>query len=259
MDCKDTPLIETNSSVKSATAYNTNSETHGATAGSGTRTGTGSGIVNNIISSGGGSDNILTNLHGTGPLADSTATATENSRNTNGLSEGPSSSVLHGLSVSNSGSSLMFDSPTNEQKRERVAGESKNTTTCSSDSKFDSGITANHQYSSVPGANYSWNLTADTNGIKPVAKLQSKDFEYFMIKHRIIVGRNSSSGDVDVNMGHSSFISREHLEIAFDSPYFYLSCGGKNGVFIDGIFQKRGAPRVQIPETCVLFNNIYSI
>ena len=81
-----------------------------------------------------------------------------------------------------------------------------------------------------------------------IARLQGKDFEYVMTKHRIIIGRNSSSGDVDVNMGHSSFISREHVEIVFDYPTFFLSCGGKNGVFVDGIFQQKGAPRLQLPD-----------
>lgn len=82
---------------------------------------------------------------------------------------------------------------------------------------------------------------------KPIAQLLSKDFEYFMVKHRIIVGRNSSNGDVDVNMGHSSFISREHLEISFEHPHFYLKCGGKNGIFIDNVFQKRELECVRIP------------
>lgn len=84
--------------------------------------------------------------------------------------------------------------------------------------------------------------------MEPLARLQTKDFEYLMVKNRIVVGRNSSAGDVDVNMGHSSFISREHIEITFDYPSFYLTCGGKNGIFVDGIFQKKGAPRVQIPR-----------
>lgn len=118
-------------------------------------------------------------------------------------------------------------------------------------SKINLEIDANQMghLPSSPGANSSWTFKVGMDGGKPIAKLQSKDFEYVMIKQRIVVGRNSSSGDVDVNMGHSSFISREHLEIMFDFPHFYLKCGGKNGVFIDGVFQKRGAPRVRIPET----------
>ena len=107
--------------------------------------------------------------------------------------------------------------------------------------------------SPVHGANASdteWKSGNHAENMKPIlAKLQSKDFEYLMVKPQIVVGRNSSSGDVDVNMGLSSFVSREHLEILFDFPHFYLKCGGKNGVFVDGIFQKRGPERVRLPET----------
>ncbi|KAL4240131.1 Forkhead box protein K2 [Mactra antiquata] len=53
-------------------------------------------------------------------------------------------------------------------------------------------------------------------------------------------------------MGHSSFISRVHLEITFDHPNFFMKCNGKNGVFIDGIFQRKGAPPLQLPRSCVL-------
>ncbi|CAC5358635.1 FOXK [Mytilus coruscus] len=85
-----------------------------------------------------------------------------------------------------------------------------------------------------------------------IARLEGRDFEYSMRKSRITIGRNSSKGDVDVNMGHSSFISRVHLEIFYDQPNFFMKCGGKNGIFIDGIFQRKGAPPLQLPRTCVL-------
>ncbi|XP_039215442.1 forkhead box protein K2 isoform X3 [Crotalus tigris] len=87
-------------------------------------------------------------------------------------------------------------------------------------------------------------------------------------------------------MGHSSFISRRHLEIFTAPPAqaqapansssgpastitgdgtgtqsppvaagassgsgdFYLRCLGKNGVFVDGVFQRRGAPPLQLPR-----------
>ena len=84
-----------------------------------------------------------------------------------------------------------------------------------------------------------------------IARLEGRDFEYMMRKHRISIGRNSSKGEVDVNMGHSSFISRVHLEIYFDSPSFYMTCGGKNGVFVDGVFQRKGAPPLELPKTWV--------
>ena len=82
-----------------------------------------------------------------------------------------------------------------------------------------------------------------------IARLEGRDFEYMMRQNRIVIGRNSSKGEVDVNMGHSSFISRKHLEIYFDSPHFFLTCTGKNGVFVDGVFQRKSAPPLELPRT----------
>ncbi|XP_067285333.1 forkhead box protein K2 [Pseudorasbora parva] len=89
-----------------------------------------------------------------------------------------------------------------------------------------------------------------------VARLEGREFEYLMKKRSVTVGRNSSQGSVDVSMGHSSFISRRHLEIfsagedGTGSGDFYLRCLGKNGVFVDGVFQRRGAPPLQLPRMC---------
>ncbi|CAK6978718.1 forkhead box protein K2 isoform X1 [Scomber scombrus] len=91
----------------------------------------------------------------------------------------------------------------------------------------------------------------------PVARLEGREFEYMMKKRSVTVGRNSSQGSVDVSMGHSSFISRRHLEIFTASDDggagngdFYLRCLGKNGVFVDGVFLRRGAPPLQLPRMC---------
>lgn len=87
-----------------------------------------------------------------------------------------------------------------------------------------------------------------------VARLEGREFEYLMKKRSVTIGRNSSQGSVDVSMGHSSFISRRHLEIftAGDEhdAEFYLRCLGKNGVFVDGVFQRRGAPPLPLPRLC---------
>ena len=82
----------------------------------------------------------------------------------------------------------------------------------------------------------------------PIARLHSKDVNYMVRQKRIVVGRNSSKGEVDVNMGHSSFVSRRHLEIFFEHPHFHMTCNGKNGVFVDGIFQRKGASPYQLPK-----------
>ncbi|XP_063328518.1 forkhead box protein K2 [Pelmatolapia mariae] len=86
----------------------------------------------------------------------------------------------------------------------------------------------------------------------PVARLEGREFEYMMKKRSVTIGRNSSQGSVDVSMGHSSFISRRHLEIFTDDGTgdFYLKCLGKNGVFVDGVFLRRGAPPLQLPRMC---------
>lgn len=83
----------------------------------------------------------------------------------------------------------------------------------------------------------------------PIAKLETRDFEYMIRQKRITIGRSSSNNDVDVNMGNSSFISRVHIEIYYESPFFYMNCKGKNGVFVDGIFQRKHAPPLQLPRT----------
>ncbi|KAF7402967.1 hypothetical protein HZH66_005234 [Vespula vulgaris] len=84
----------------------------------------------------------------------------------------------------------------------------------------------------------------------PIARLEGREFEYMVRQRRITIGRNSSKGEVDVNMGHSNFISRRHLEIFYDHPFFFMTCNGKNGVFVDGVFQRKGAPAFQLPKTC---------
>jgi len=81
------------------------------------------------------------------------------------------------------------------------------------------------------------------------ARLEGRNFEFYMGKKRISIGRNSKLGAVDVNMGNSRFISRKHLEILFDRNCFFLLCRGKNGIFVDDIFQRRENKRLQLPTS----------
>ncbi|XP_059555365.1 forkhead box protein K1 isoform X2 [Myotis daubentonii] len=81
-----------------------------------------------------------------------------------------------------------------------------------------------------------------------LARLEGREFEFLMRQPSVTIGRNSSQGSVDVSMGLSSFISRRHLQLTFQEPHFYLRCLGKNGVFVDGAFQRRGAPALQLPK-----------
>lgn len=85
-----------------------------------------------------------------------------------------------------------------------------------------------------------------------LARLEGRDFEFVMRQRTVTIGRNSSHGSVDINMGHSSFISRRHLQITYDEASgFSLRCLGKNGVFVDGVFQRRGAPPLPLPRECM--------
>jgi forkhead box protein K len=106
---------------------------------------------------------------------------------------------------------------------------------------------------SAPGspAKIQWSPHHGQDGPKvtPIARLEGREFEYMVRQKRTVIGRNSSRGEVDVNMGHSSFISRRHLELFFEHPHFFMVCNGKNGVFVDGVFQRKGAPSFQLPKT----------
>ena len=92
----------------------------------------------------------------------------------------------------------------------------------------------------------------DLMGSEPIAKLFTKDFEYTIqnsAQNKITIGRGSRTNDVDVNMGNSSFISRHHIEIHYDHPNFYLKCNGKNGIFIDGLFQRKTDSPLLLPKS----------
>lgn len=80
------------------------------------------------------------------------------------------------------------------------------------------------------------------------ARLKGLDVDFYMTKKRVVIGRNSKLGDVDVNMGNSRFISRRHLEIALDRNSFYVFCRGKNGVYLDDTFHTRENRRLQLPN-----------
>ncbi|XP_075422070.1 forkhead box protein K1 isoform X2 [Ascaphus truei] len=93
-------------------------------------------------------------------------------------------------------------------------------------------------------------LVSSVREAPALARLEGRDFEFVMRAPAVTIGRDSSQGSVDVNMGRSSFISRRHLQLTFTEPHFYLRCLGKNGVFVDGAFQRRAAPPLQLPRQC---------
>jgi forkhead box protein K len=83
-----------------------------------------------------------------------------------------------------------------------------------------------------------------------IARLEGKGFEYMVRRDKIIIGRNTSRERIDVNMGHSAFISRHHLEIYHQSPNFYLKCISKNGIFVDGMFVRNDTEPIVLPKSC---------
>ncbi|XP_043206631.1 forkhead box protein K1-like isoform X3 [Amphibalanus amphitrite] len=85
-----------------------------------------------------------------------------------------------------------------------------------------------------------------------LAKIEWNDKEYLMRQKRITLGRHSSKGDVDVDLGDSSFISRVHLEIIFKEPDFFMKCHSKNGVFVDDDFQRPSDGLQIIPSRCMI-------
>lgn len=84
----------------------------------------------------------------------------------------------------------------------------------------------------------------------PIGRLEARGFEYMIRQDKIIIGRRTSREKIDVNMGHSAFISRHHLEIHHQSPNFFLKCVSKNGIFVDGMFIRSDAEPIALPKTC---------
>lgn len=83
-----------------------------------------------------------------------------------------------------------------------------------------------------------------------IARLDFRGMEYMVRQDKIIVGRRTSREKIDVNMGHSAFISRHHLEIYYKSPNFYMKCISKNGIFVDGMFIRSDAEPFTLPKSC---------
>lgn len=95
----------------------------------------------------------------------------------------------------------------------------------------------------------SWTKENGDCKVSPIARFETRGLEYLMRGKRAIVGRDSSRGKVDVNMGRSTFVSRRHVEINYEQGKgFFMTCKGKNGVFVDGAFQRRGSPPYRLEQ-----------
>lgn len=82
------------------------------------------------------------------------------------------------------------------------------------------------------------------------ARLVGNNIDFSMEKNLIYIGRNSNLGEVDLHINLSSYISRKHCIIYIDQKdAFILECLGKNGIFVDSIFQHHGVP-VLLKDRC---------
>ena len=119
------------------------------------------------------------------------------------------------------------------------------------DDSSSSPMKGGNSSSGVASDDSSHNSSAAVNGGPDgaLAKIRGKEFE-FMVRNRVtIIGRNSATqGDVDIHLGNSSFISRAHVEIINEKSAFFLKCNGKNGIFVDGHFQPKSAPPMEMPK-----------
>lgn len=95
-----------------------------------------------------------------------------------------------------------------------------------------------------------------------LARLETREFVYMIRQSKITIGRNSSRGINDVNMGRSLMISNHHLEIEYQSPHFFMTCLSKNGIFLNGMFTRKDAGRLPLPPRCTFrfpSTNIYLV
>lgn len=107
-------------------------------------------------------------------------------------------------------------------------------------------------------------ITGGDSNVQAYAKLQGEDFTYYMQTLAIVIGRRATPDDeVDVDLGRSKLISRQHVRIEynFQRQRFELKCLGKNGVYVDGRFHTRDhepimletKTLIQIGEKCFYF------
>mmetsp|Transcript_20353 Transcript_20353/g.44540 ORF Transcript_20353/g.44540 Transcript_20353/m.44540 type:complete len:144 (-) Transcript_20353:192-623(-) len=70
------------------------------------------------------------------------------------------------------------------------------------------------------------------------AKLKGKDFDFYLQKYTITLGRRSKSSNVDIALGDNMNLSRHHASIIynFERGCWELVVHGKNGVTADEKF-----------------------
>lgn len=103
---------------------------------------------------------------------------------------------------------------------------------------------------SAPGSPSRVSWQGNTSPDNAIARLDFRGMEYMVRQDKIIVGRRTSREKIDVNMGHSAFISRHHLEIYYRAPNFYMNCISKNGIFVDDMFIRSDVDPILLAKSC---------
>ncbi|KAJ3018312.1 UNVERIFIED_CONTAM: Pre-rRNA-processing protein fhl1, partial [Siphonaria sp. JEL0065] len=81
--------------------------------------------------------------------------------------------------------------------------------------------------------------SVSTEPVQAYAKIEGRDFTYFVRKLQVVLGRKIAQGDdVDVHLGNIKSISRNHAKIQFNFQIqnFEIVVTGKNGAVVDGNF-----------------------
>jgi len=83
------------------------------------------------------------------------------------------------------------------------------------------------------------------------ARVRVDNVNYPINQDQFTVGRNTFPADeVHYEIRTSSFISRKHFEIIADGGKFFAKCNSKNGIYLDGIYLRKGDTRVELTHSC---------
>lgn len=101
---------------------------------------------------------------------------------------------------------------------------------------------------STPSDATSSQLWIGAEGEPVLARLQIDSRQYAVSKGRVLVGRESTSQQPDIVIPDNNYVSRGHLLLQrHDDNAWYLSCNGKNGVFLNNQLVKKGVDPVRMP------------
>lgn len=89
------------------------------------------------------------------------------------------------------------------------------------------------------------------------ARLSYKDTVHYVSNQSVDIGRNSSTSQVHFSVGKNSFVSRKHLRILPNDGEFELICLGKNGVFVDDVFQRKTDEPLKLAKMYVVHKKLF--